>query len=584
MILTWQIARKLFLMLMVLSAFNAASAQTVMVYQGPDWTNRERQEFYTRDQGSRIMPLVWMQALEYPRKKPFLRDSLARFGYLPNPANNLADIPVGFTVSQESVPSIGMTCAACHTRQINVNGTAYRIDGGPAIVDFQSFLQELDFAVAAVLKTDASVKVFARAVLGNDASPEAITALKTEVELWQLRFSTLIRRSLPDPAWGPSRLDAVSMIFNRLAGLDLGEPPSYIIEDNIESANAPTRYPFLWNAARQDFTQWPGFAENGNSILGLARNLGEVYGVFGVFHPTKQSGFLKLNRDYISNNSANFDGLADVEDLIRKFGPPRWPWMIDDTLASAGAQIYHRSQADGGCAECHRINPGKFRGIGIKTWATPILDVGTDRRECEILTRTAKSGVLEGAKIPFLNSGKPLQAVESVFNLLSFSVVGAITQHKLSTFSQSEGVLMSESVDSAEQFPDELKQLQGAFPEMHVSGTEVMMVTDGEPECAYESRVMEGIWAAAPYLHNGSVATLEDLLKPASQRKSEFAIGWSYDIEKVGLAAAQTQFDYVLHTTDCSDLSSGNSRCGHEFGTQLPESDKRALLEYLKSL
>ncbi|MGB8900889.1 MAG: hypothetical protein WCC90_17330, partial [Methylocella sp.] len=42
-----------------------------------------------------------------------------------------------------------------------------------------------------------------------------------------------------------------------------------------------TRYPFLWNAARQDKTQWPGFAKNGIDLLGLARNLGEVYGVFG---------------------------------------------------------------------------------------------------------------------------------------------------------------------------------------------------------------------------------------------------------------------------------------------------------------
>ena len=44
-----------------------------------------------------------------------------------------------------------MTCAACHTRQIEVDGVAYRIDGGPAIVDFQSFLADLDTAVGTVL-------------------------------------------------------------------------------------------------------------------------------------------------------------------------------------------------------------------------------------------------------------------------------------------------------------------------------------------------------------------------------------------------------------------------------------------------
>ena len=75
------------------------------------------------------------------------------------------------------------------------------------------------------------------------------------------------------------------MIFNRLTGLDLGPPPSLIIADNIKMADAPVRYPFLWNAPIQDQTQWPGFADNGSDVLALSRNLGEVFGVFGVFQP-----------------------------------------------------------------------------------------------------------------------------------------------------------------------------------------------------------------------------------------------------------------------------------------------------------
>jgi hypothetical protein len=95
---------------------------------------------------------------------------------------------------------------------------------------------------------------------------------------------------------------------------------------------------------------------------------------------------------------------------------------------------------------------------------------------------------------------------------------------------------------------------------------------------------MEGIWAAAPYLHNGSVPTLYDLLLPADQRPKAFKIGPAYDKVKVGLAIEQTKFNYTLNTTDCSDRNSGNSRCGHEFGTQLRPEEKKALLEYLKTL
>ena len=100
----------------------------------------------------------------------------------------------------------------------------------------------------------------------------------------------------------------------------------------------------------------------------------------------------------------------------------------------------------------------------------------------------------------------------------------------------------------------------------------------------YEARVLEGIWAAAPYLHNGSVPTLAELLKPAAERVAAFKIGPSYDLVNVGIATEQTSFDQVLTTTDCSDLNSGNSRCGHEFGTSLPQAEKQALLEYLKTL
>ena len=80
---------------------------------------------------------------------------------------------------------------------------------------------------------------------------------------------------------------------------------------------------------------------------------------------------------------------------------------------------------------------------------------------------------------------------------------------------------------------------------------------------AYESRVMQGIWAAAPYLHNGSVPTLADLLKPAAQRPASFKIGPAYDREKIGLAVDQPTSNFILQTTVCSDLNSGNSRCGH---------------------
>ena len=149
------------------------------------------------------MPLAWFEALKQPNGEPFGADSLSRYGYLPNPASPTPGLPVGFTVNGSGNSTmVGMTRAACHTRQIVSGGVAYRIDGGPAIVDFQSFLADLDTAVATVLGSDADFDGLCRCRARPLAHAGAQAALKTAVEAWFLRYDTLIKNALPTPPWG----------------------------------------------------------------------------------------------------------------------------------------------------------------------------------------------------------------------------------------------------------------------------------------------------------------------------------------------------------------------------------------------
>jgi mono/diheme cytochrome c family protein len=588
--------------LLPFSVSPAAAQGPIFLDQGPNWTAATRADFYTRDQGSRMIPLAWLQALKQPNGQPFLGDSLARYGYLPNPANTNG-LPVGFNASGPmGVQVVGMVCSACHTREISVEGRTYRADGGPALADFQGLLTELDTAVGQILASDAAFKPFAISVLQSGTpDPADVAALRGDVDAWYLRYHTLMTRALPSPAWGLGRLDAVGMIFNRLSGLDLGPPPSLLIPDNIKKADAPVRYPFLWNAAIQDKTQWPGFADNGSDILGLARNLGEVIGVFGRYEP-KRDGLLI---DFLNNHSFNFDGLGRLEDLIKLIAPPKWPWSVDVGLAAQGKEIFARPTASGGCQQCHGITPGTTRFPFNSTWATPIQNVGTDTREYDVLAWTAKTGVLQGAFIPFATD--PLKETDLVFNILATSVIGSIAEHVL----QGGGLASNARVAAAPSpsaasatasasslglrpLPPSLKDLTGAFnapaaiqgvPSSQLQGrAAVTAAAAPAPKGSYESRVLQGIWATAPYLHNGSVATLADLLKPAAQRAKQFKMGSAYDTVNLGIAVDQPQSNYVMVTTDCSDLNSGNSRCGHEFGTQLTDPEKKALLEYLKTL
>ena len=141
-----------------------------------------------------------------------------------------------------------------------------------------------------MLTNEAAFSAFAQSVLGHPPTPQEKADLHQAVNNWFYPYHTLVTRALPPNPWGPARLDAVAMIFNRLTGLDIGPLPTRVIADNIQPADAPVRYPFLWNAPAQDKTQWPGFADNGNDILGLSRNLGEVYGVFAVYRPKRNPG------------------------------------------------------------------------------------------------------------------------------------------------------------------------------------------------------------------------------------------------------------------------------------------------------
>jgi hypothetical protein len=97
----------------------------------------------------------------------------------------------------------------------------------------------------------------------------------------------------------------------------------------------------------------------------------------------------------------------------------------------------------------------------------------------------------------------------------------------------------------------------------------------------YHARPLHGIWATPPFLHNGSVRSLYELLLPADRRAKRFWIGpnQQYDIHKLGFTAdrgpGSVEFDTTLPA---------NGNMGHEYGTKLSDEDRYRLLEYLKFL
>ncbi len=99
----------------------------------------------------------------------------------------------------------------------------------------------------------------------------------------------------------------------------------------------------------------------------------------------------------------------------------------------------------------------------------------------------------------------------------------------------------------------------------------------------YVAQFLDGLWLRAPYLHNGSVPTIRDLLSPPAQRTATFYRGYDvYDKNNIGFISQGEEAERV--GTFMDTRVQGNSNQGHLFGTQLNEKDKESLIEYLKTL
>lgn len=99
----------------------------------------------------------------------------------------------------------------------------------------------------------------------------------------------------------------------------------------------------------------------------------------------------------------------------------------------------------------------------------------------------------------------------------------------------------------------------------------------------YVAPFLDGIWLKAPYLHNGSVPTLRDLLETPANRPTAFWRGYDvYDQSKVGFVTTGPEAEHIGTRLDTASKGGGNQ--GHEFGTGLSSEEKEALVEYLKTL
>ncbi len=518
---------------------------TKLMYLDQGWGPPETLWYYHADQGSTLMSydvLVHLEQADNQRR--FIEpEHLTRFRLLNQHAtpNNPDALPVGFARHEDKV---GFTCAACHTSQINYRGTAMRIDGGPAQADVVGFLHAVRGAIDATLADEGKLGRLAVKMKGSVA---AVRATLTEDQSW---FASYEKANVATSTEGFARLDALTRIVNQT--IRFSSDPK-----NSLAVTAPASFPVLWDAPRHDYVQWVGFATNAE-IGPLGRNVGQVLGVYGRVDVKHYETAEEAKKGYPSTVEAN--AIVAMEASLWKLQSPRWPEdvlpRIDGALAKRGEAIY-RSE----CISCHALIDRADSGRRVVAMITDIDVVGTDPNEAKVVAGArVPSGKLEGAITP---DGKRYGADMSSLEMLGDLVRGAIT-------AKPDAAIKSLALSKLHGVEKSSKQGQHRKP------------TDKDPNAdllAYKARPLNGIWASAPYLHNGSIPNLYALLLPPASRPQRFSVGrWEYDPKNVGYVS-DGQVPFVVDTT-----LSGNRNSGHEYGTKLSEEDRWALVEYLKGL
>ena len=190
------------------------------------------------------------------------------------------------------------------------------------------------------------------------------------------------------------------------------------------------------------------------------------------------------------------DNLLDIQLWLQDLKSPKWPepvlGEIDQALAAHGEKVYGAN-----CASCHQVIDRAARDAScasrteFRIPSLPVPDVGTDPRQAvNFATRQ-------------ITLGSQSQLLGAWVKLVTDKVVGQYT-------ADPKNAARAELINCD-------------------ASNDFQVIKE------YRARPLNGMWATAPYLHNGSVPDMVELLKPAAQRPTTFYVGnWEFDPERLG--------------------------------------------------
>jgi hypothetical protein len=602
----------------------------------------DRQTFYYTAQGAGLKDVrySWFVNLEMPLGSRRLADPsvMRRYGFLVDDQteHNPDQLPVGFTKHFDKTLNeelLDITCAACHTGQIQITRDgltrALRIDGGQAghaftDSNFGNFVPTMLASMTSTAANPLKFSRFARRVLGP-GYPEGMWTLHGQLRDVIYTFLGVAFaekwHGLSPTREGYGRTDALARIANTVFAENL-------VSSNYAVGNGPVNYPSLWNIWKFDWVQYTASVSQP-----MARNIGESMGVGARYALMDRYG-RPLPPEARFRSSSLIDGLHTIETTLQRLKPPAWP---EDMLGKVNHEQAARGQKlfDDHCVHCH----GPFVAPqGIKTRNAP----GKTADQPEWLVRTVCVDDIGTDPNTAVNFAKAFVDISRTG--LTAMDLRKVARRTMETWNERQAVYLKSEIERLRRLTDpesraelakDEKELAGLADQMeqqlsgidptHISvgaalsylGTLIrekayadggyseaeQAVLDGfgildmpQVTPAYRPKPLAGMWATPPFLHNGSVPTIYDLLSPAAERPKTFKVGSrEYDPEHLGLAVPKQGGFWTFDTS-----LPGNRNTGHEFGPGYDEKngshqvrkgligpplspdERLAIIEYLK--
>jgi mono/diheme cytochrome c family protein len=606
------------------------------VYMDQGWgysgTSPDRIRFYYSPQGALVRNIRydWFVNLERPWKKDQFADSvyMRGYGFIVDPSQtdrNPDNLPIGFARQWDSRSAsmmLDLTCAACHTGELQVvkdnKRIAVRIDGGQSMqavtsTKLGSFGTDVLFALSATAINPAKWTRFANRVLGEDHTLLNAWHLWTDMinVIYGMAHQAAIenRLHLYPVEEGFGRTDALGRIANNVFATNL-DPKNYRV------ANAPVSYPAIWNTWKFDWVQYTA-----SVAQPLARNIGESLGTGAQYYLLDRYGN-PVEESQRYHSSTDVPQLLHIENTLQKLTPPVWNEDLfgkkDQDKYDEGKKLFHAI-----CQRCHgpfyascaeKQIEAPLKDSTADHWkitTLPIQDIGTDP--------TAATNFVND-RYDLSSTGIEVSDLRKILDVYYRIRYRRITKYGGNAEDQESIAHRTEDQYAQEQLSGiDLSHVssgaglsyiialirQRAYEDMNIKDDLYRReVVDGFGQldipqviASYRAKPLEGIWATAPFLHNGSVPTLYEMLLPANQRSTKFYLkGRTFDPVKVGLITNPTDPAAFLYDTTIP----GNSNSGHEFragyrpykegdppswgviGPELTEDQRWSIIEYLK--